>query len=128
MNFRLKTSKKTAQILKQLQDSTRLTPNILARYAVVLSLKETNRILPIVEDTNGGLEFNRNTLTGSYDYVFKVLIAHYEQREITDEEYFPDLFNAHLERGSMLLLNEYTYAGNYEKMLTNLLSQVPGVD
>lgn len=127
MNFKLKTSKATAEKLKQLQDSTRLTPNILARYAVVLSLKEKQPVTPNIKETTYGLEFNRNTLTGPYDYIFKVLIAQHEQREITDEEYFPGLFNAHLERGIILLTNEYTYAGNYEKFIINLISKIPEV-
>lgn len=126
MNFRLKTSKATAERLKALQDSTRLTPNILARYAVILSLKEQQPIIKNVKDVSG-TDFLRNVLTGSYDYIFKVLIAQHEKREITDEEYFPGLFNNHLERGCILLQNEYNYAGNYEKMITNLLSKVPEV-
>lgn len=127
MNFRLKTSKATAERLKQLQDTTRLTPNILARYAVILSLKEQQPILNTVKDVSG-LEFPRNVLTGPYDYLFKVLIAQHENRDITDEEYFPGLFNNHLERGCILLQNEYNYAGNFEKMITNLLFKVPEVE
>jgi DNA sulfur modification protein DndE len=127
MNFRLKTSKATAERLKSLQDSTRLTPNILARFAVILSLKEQQPILKKVKDVSG-IDFLRNVLTGPYDYIFKVLIAQQEKREITDEEYFPELFNNHLERGCILLLNEYNYAGNYEKMITNLLNKVPEVN
>jgi DNA sulfur modification protein DndE len=127
MNFRLKTSKATAERLKSLQDSTRLTPNIIARYAVILSLKEQQPILRTVKDVSG-TEFLRNVLTGPYDYLFKVLITQHENREITDEEYFPALFNNHLERGCILLQNEYNYAGNYEKMITNFLMKVPGVE
>jgi len=127
MNFRLNTSKATAERLKNLQATTRLTPNILARYAVILSLKEPQPILTTVKDKSG-LEIPRNVLTGPYDYLFKVLIAQHENREITDEEYFPGLFNNHLERGSILLQNEYNYAGNYEKMVINLLAKIPEVN
>ena len=123
MNFRLKTSKGTADRLKQLQGSTGLAPNILARIAVGLSLKDKNLTGDPVKDTNTGLEFNRNTLTGQYDYVFKALITQHAKRAVSDDEYFPDLFNAHLERGTRLLANEYLYAGNYEKLINHLLSQ-----
>lgn len=126
MNFRLRTSKKTAEKLKNLQDKTRMTPNILARFAVVLSLRNSEGILNYVRDTSG-IEFNRTTLTGSYDFLFKSLIAQHAQREITDEEFFPDLFNAHLERGISLLESEYEYAGNQEKMIINLMTKMPGV-
>lgn len=119
MNFRLKTSQYAAEKLKQLQSSTNITPNILARIAVSLSLKEPNPV-SLVENTNG-LELNRNTATGEYDYIYKTLIAQHAQREISDDEYFPDLFNAHLERGIRFLTNEYQYAGNYEKLIINLI-------
>ncbi|MBB5172440.1 DNA sulfur modification protein DndE [Texcoconibacillus texcoconensis] len=122
MNFRLKTTQYTAEKLKQLHTSTNLTPNILARLAVSLSLKEEHPVSTQEMDTNG-IEFNRNTLTGKYDYVFKALIAQHCQREISDDEYFPGLFNAHLERGIRYLANEYQYAGNSEKFLKYILSE-----
>jgi DNA sulfur modification protein DndE len=120
MNFRLKTSKYAEEKLKQLQSTTNITPNILARMAVSLSLREPSPVSN-EEINNNGIDFNRTTLTGEYDYVYKVLIAQHAQREITDDEYFPKLFNAHLERGIRLLSGEYQYAGNYEKLITNLI-------
>ena len=121
MNFRLRTSKKTSDILKSLQSSTNLTPNILARLAVSLSMKQTSQPEIEVKDTTG-LEFNRNTLTGEYDYVYKALITQHAQIEVKDEEYFPSLFNAHLERGIDVLNNEYKHAGNADRFLHNILS------
>jgi DNA sulfur modification protein DndE len=121
MNFRLTTSTYTEEKLKQLQGTTNITPNILARIAVSLSLKDPNPVSS--ENINGkGIDFNRTTLTGEYDYIYKVLIAQHAEREITDEEYFPGLFNAHLERGIRLLYSDYQYAGNYEKFITNLIN------
>jgi DNA sulfur modification protein DndE len=120
MNFRLRTSKMVEEKLKSLQASTNLTPNILSRLAVSLSLKDSS--LPELElpDYNG-LEFNRNTLTGEHDYVFKALITQHAQKELSDEDYFPSLFNAHLQRGISLLESEYKHAGNYEKFILNLI-------
>lgn len=122
MNFRLKTSKFTAERLKQLQSATNITPNILARLAVSLSLKEKSPVSKESLDTNG-VEINRHTLTGEYDEIYKALIAQNEQRPISDDEYFPTLFNYHLERGIRLLSNEYQYAGNYEKFVMNLIQK-----
>lgn len=120
MNFSLKTSKYVEEKLKQLQSATNITPNILARIAVSLSLKDPNPIAN-EEIKSDGLDFRRSTLTGEYDYIYKVLIAQHSQRDISDEEFFPGLFNAHLERGIRLLTSEYQYAGNYEKFITNLI-------
>lgn len=125
MNFRLKTSKSTADKLKQLNSSTGLTPNILARYAVCLSLRDPEPITKFVKDV-GGIEFNRNTLTGEYDFVFKALIAQHQNAPLTDDEFFPNLFNAHLERGTRKLELEYNYAGNSEKLILNIIHLAQG--
>lgn len=119
MNFRLKTSKNTGEILKTLQASTGLTWNVLSRIAVALSL-QIRTIPPLVEDKSG-VDIHRNAMTGEHDYIYKALIRQHSGRNVSDEEYFPDLFNAHLERGINLLENEYKHAGNYDKLLQTLL-------
>jgi DNA sulfur modification protein DndE len=123
MNFRLKTSKRSAEQLKRLQTSTNLTPNVLARLAVGLSLKSAPLNIEELPDTNG-IEFNRHTLTGDYDFAFKAMIAQNLGKEITDDDFFPKLFNLHMERGIQLLSNEYKYAGNGEKFIMNLINKV----
>lgn len=124
MNFTLKTSKYTKETLLQLQASTGITPNILIRYAVALSLKNENSeqtLEPISKDFNDGLVLNRNTVTGEFDYIFRAMITQAAGRELTDEEFFPGFFNAHLERGIRPLAAEYKSAGNPEKFIRALL-------
>ena len=124
MNFRLKTSKQTGEILKSLQNSTGLTWNILSRIAVSLSLNDATEP-PAVPDT-AGVEIHRNAMTGDQDYVYKALIRQHANRHVPDEEYFPELFNRHLERGIQILEGEYGLAGNYEKLLATLLKHKIG--
>ena len=119
MNFRLKTSKETGILLNELQSSTNLTWNILARIAISLSLKIT--ALPEPVNDKSGVDIHRNALTGENDYLFKAMIRQHANKNVPESEYFPDLFNAHLERGIRLLDSEYKHAGNYEKLLLNLL-------
>ncbi|KKK39213.1 DNA sulfur modification protein [Mesobacillus campisalis] len=119
MNFRLKTSKTTGEKLVSLQASTGLTWNILSRIAVSLSLRIPS--LPNLVENKSGVEIHRNAMTGEHDYIYKALIRQHSKRNLSDDEYFPDYFNAHLERGIELLDNEYKHAGNYEKLLQNLL-------
>ncbi|KQL33519.1 DNA sulfur modification protein [Bacillus sp. FJAT-25509] len=121
MIHRLKLSNNTSEILKELQSSTQLTPNILARLAVGASL--TNNSIPEIPNyrSNNGLEINRQTFTGEYDQIYKTLISQHAGKLLTDEEYFPTLFNAHLERGISIIQNEYKYAGNAEKFYENML-------
>jgi|SRR5690606_24070961 len=123
MNFRLRTTAKTATILKDLQNSTGLTPNYLARIAIALSLQDPTSP-KIVNGETAGLEFNRNTLTGEFDQHYKFLIMMHANKSISEEDYFPDLFNAHLERGARILDMEYKHAGNYDKLLNLFINMV----
>ncbi|MBA4603333.1 DNA sulfur modification protein DndE [Thermoactinomyces mirandus] len=120
MNYRLHTSKTAEEYLKQLHMVLNITPNIIARIAVALSLRDPTPI-ELSEPDRSGMEFNRSTLTGEYDYLFKCLIAQHLGKSISDEEYFPNLFNAHLERGIRILKNEYKMAGNSEKLFRTLI-------
>ena len=120
MNFRLKTSKETGEKLVSLQTTTGLTWNILSRIAVSLSLRIPS--LPELVENKSGVDIHRNAMTGEHDYIYKALIRQHAKRNMSDEDYFPDYFNAHLERGIVLLENEYKHAGNYDKLLQNLLT------
>lgn len=118
MNFRLKTSKQTGERIKSLQAATGLTWNIISRIAVGLSLRVPS--LPELVENSSGVEIHRNAMTGEHDYIYKALIRQHAKRNISDEEYFPNYFNAHLERGIEILENEYKHAGNYDRLLQNL--------
>lgn len=121
MNYRLRTSKTVGEELKQFESLLNISPNIIARIAVALSLRNPQPIEVSQESDHSGLEINRSTLTGEYDYLFKCLIAQHYGKSISDEEYFPLLFNAHLERGMQSLKSEYKMAGNSERFFRNLI-------
>jgi len=125
MQFRLRTSAKTANILKDLQARTKLTPNVLARLAISLSLLDPSSVDDLEADNQVGFEINRQTLTGSYDVVYKVLISQHAGRALTDDEYFPDHIKKHMDRGVLKLKNHYDYAGNTEKFLVSLATLDP---
>lgn len=120
MQFRLRTSGKTANILKELQNNTKLTPNILARLAISMSLLDPTPINATPFENTVGVEFNRHTLTGSHDSIYKIMISQHAGRYLPDEEYYPTYINRHLDRGAPKLKNEFDYAGNTEKFLIAL--------
>lgn len=122
MNFNIRTSKYVAESLKQLHSSTNITPNILIRYAVSMSLRNPEQVQVIAKEASDGLTLHRTTVTGDYDYVYFSLITQHAGRVITDEEYFPGLLNAHLERGIRLLNGEYKAASNSERFFRTLMS------
>ncbi len=125
MNIRLRTSKNTDIKLNELSKSLKLPSKAsIARIAIGLSLKEETDprtdLNHIIADSNG-FEFFRHTLTGNKDVLYKLMIVQHLGETITEDEYFPGLFNAHLERGINLLHAEYKMAGNRVKLIKYLL-------
>lgn len=126
MYYRLKTSAKANQILSDLKDKTGITPNILCRYAISLSLQQEEPLDMSVEHDNNGHELNRQVLTGRYDLLFKTLITQKENRPLSDEEYFPTYVKAHIERGVPLLEQEFNLSPSKDRFLVGLAQTAAG--
>ena len=100
MKTRVHTSLEAKNILTELESKTRLTPNIICRYGIILYLK-SNSTLNFNYDSNGQ-EFHRPILTGEYDVVFKELIKQQEDKYISDDDYLVKYLKAHLDRKSVV--------------------------
>ena len=91
------------QKVRTLKGRTGLTPNILCRFALALSLRD-----PGVPDPsaypNDGMEFNRYTLLGSHEVLMLALLR---QRCVEDglnpDEDLPEQLRAHINRGVTVL-------------------------
>lgn len=115
MKTRLYTSLEAKNILTDLESRTKLTPNIICRYGIILSIK-SGMTLKFNYDNNGQ-EFHRPILTGEYDIVFRELIKSIEQEYINDDDYFSKYLKAHLENGVRLLKNEIDLCGSFDSFL-----------
>ena len=112
MAFKLKSSKKTEEILTQIESSTNIPYATLIKLALALSLR-TGLLQKEDFNTNNLVrELNRQTITGDADALYKCLFEVCENRHMSDEEYFPKSVKAHLDRGAILLQNELRYSGN----------------
>ncbi|EGD45821.1 protein of unknown function DUF1832 [Ruminiclostridium papyrosolvens DSM 2782] len=118
--FRLKTSKKTEQIFKELESRTHLKPFTLVKHAIAWSVKEDTSVADFKSDSLG-LELNRQTITGDYDIYFKVLIEQVENRQINEDDYFPFFVKAHIDRGALILLDMYNHAGSLDRYIKQTL-------
>ena len=118
MIFKLRTSKETMGIFEQMSASIHLQPYALCKLAIALSVRQSPETLSFSND-NDGLELNRQTITGEYDDLFKMLIIQNLNKPLSDEEYFPKYLKAHIDRGAKLLLSEYKYSNTnfYEYLL-----------
>ena len=112
MPYKLKTSKKTEEILTQIESSTNIPYATLIKLALALSLRTGLLQKEDFNTNNLGRELNTQTITGDGDALYKCLFEVCENRHMSDEEYFPKSVKAHLDRGAILLQNELRYSGN----------------
>ncbi|MBU1215702.1 MAG: DndE family protein [Gammaproteobacteria bacterium] len=71
---RVHISLRATELLKQIKSKTGVTPNILCRMALVLSLEERHKANPEVTDINGA-EFNLPTLLGDASTLYEALLT-----------------------------------------------------
>lgn len=120
MIFKLKTSKETMSIFEEINSSVHLQPFALCKIALALSLRSEKQLSDDEFKTNNdGLELNRQTITGEYDELFKALVMSYQNKYLSDEEYFPKYLKAHIDRGATLLRAEFKYSNSnfYQHLL-----------
>lgn len=96
---RIRISKATTDLLKQVKAKTGITPNILARFALAKSIEDGgSRLTP---SDSAGSEFNIGTLLGDLELHYEALL---KQRHgpIEDAE-CAALIAGHIERGAQTL-------------------------
>ena len=121
MAFKLKTSRRAAEIFDRIEASENLPCYTLVKLAIAMSLGSEAPLSGEDFDTNAlGRELNRQTITGDADALYKCLMELYAQRHLTDEEFFPGYVKAHIDRGAVLLEQEQRYGGDFLVHLTAL--------
>lgn len=121
MAFKIKTSKKTEDIISRLELSHNLPCYTLVKLAMALSLRSKKPLEESDFKTNTlGRELNRQTITGDADIMYKCLMELYAQKHLSDEEFFPGHVKAHIDRGMILLEQEARYGDDLLIHLTEL--------
>lgn len=98
--------------LKMMKARTGLTPNILCRLALALSLDEPGLPRLVTNDEKSSREINRFTLLGEYDAAFVALTKvrlHSDQVHPSETD---EIFLAHIHRGLQLLPNRVRSIGD----------------
>lgn len=120
MTNKLHTSVQTQEIFNALGQSLGLQPFILSKLAIALSVRKGKISPDDYKTDNDGLELSRQTIFGDHDLLFKSLIINREDRAINEEEYFPGIVKAHLDRGARLLEDEKRYTKDFYNHLCRL--------
>ena len=96
---RIHTSQRCRGILANLKIKTGLTPNILSRFGICLSLKDPSVPNPEEFDENG-TEFLPLVLFGEHEKLFLALMIDRLHRDgLNPEKYLNIMLRAHLNRG-----------------------------
>lgn len=67
-----------------------------------------------------GLDYQRLTIFGQNEELYKLLMINQLGENITDEEFFPELTFFHIERGINLLYSDYLYINDKDKFFEKL--------
>ena len=102
---RIHTSQRCRGILANLKIKTGLTPNILSRFGICLSLKDPSIPNPEEFDENG-TEFLPLVLFGEHEKLFLALMIDRLHRDgLNPEKYLNIMLRAHLNRGVYSLVS-----------------------
>ena len=120
MANQLRVSRATQEIFTRVGGKNGLQPFAMAKLAIALSLRKGPLEEKDFQTDNEGQELNRQTIFGDHDLLFKSLIISRENRSINEEEYFPSVVKAHLDRGAKLLEDEKRYTKDFYNHLCRL--------
>ena len=120
MTNKLHTSLKTQEIFSSLGQSLSLQPFILSKLAIALSIRKGALAPSDYATDSNGLELSRQVIFGDHDLLFRSLIVQNEGRALREEDYFPDLVKAHLDRGAKLLEDEKRYTKDFYNHMCRL--------
>jgi DNA sulfur modification protein DndE len=99
---KVRLTKDASNRLRFLAGKTGLTPNLLCRFGLCLSLTEPT--VPNPKDfPEEDREFNRYTLLGEFDATYMALLKQRCHEDKVNRAQLPDMFRAHLNRGITLL-------------------------
>ena len=99
----IKISTRSQKILGDMKARTGITPNILARFAICMSLKDPSMPNPS-EFNKDGSELTLDVLFGVHQPVYQALMANRLKQDKLDLGiYLADMIRAHLNRGVIAL-------------------------
>lgn len=129
MNLRLKTSLDTESKLNELQTLLQISSKAaVMRLAIGLSLKiegdprkVDNVIIKYDIHKQNGADYNRFTIFGEDEVIYKILMKQHLKMDFDDEVFFPELTNAYIDRGIKELYADYKLTNNRIKYIQGLL-------
>ena len=129
MNLRLKTNIDTEAKLNELQSLLQVSSKAaVIRLANAFSLKMNgdpriidNKMTKYDVQNQNGADYIRYTIFGDDEFLYKLMMEQHLHTYLQDYEFFPELTNAHLNRGITELMAEFKLATSKEKLIVNIM-------
>jgi len=110
------TSTKSQALLGRLKAKTGLTPNLLARFAICLSIKENSIPNPSEYDKDGSV-LEPSVLFGEYEQIYHGLMRNRLKNDNLDESELTDMTRSHLNRGVITLNSRIDNLGDFYDLI-----------
>lgn len=128
MNTRITTSNDIENKIQELQNIMKLsTKAAVMRIAIGLSLRlkedPREKFQNDIND-NSGANYQRITITGDFDDIYKSLITNHFGQPLDDNQKYIELIKAHISRGVNILYEEYQLKGSSEKIIDTLFELI----
>lgn len=129
MNLRLKTQIEDEEKILELQSGLQVNSRAaIMRLAIAFSLRidtdpriTTDGIFKYNTINQNGNDYNRFTIFGSDEILYKSMMQQRLGKHIDDDSFFPELTYCHISRGLKELYADFKLAGNKEKFLKKIL-------
>jgi len=111
------TSSKSQALLGRLKARTDLTPNLLARFAICISIKENSIPNPSEYDKDGSI-LEPSVLFGEYEQIYLGLMRNRLKRDNLEESQLADMTRCHLNRGVISLNSRINDLGDFYELVS----------
>jgi len=123
MADKMNLSKETSSKLDHLSARLDLRRNIITRIAIGRSFSMESPVETEVSNDRGGYEFNRPTVMGSDEYIFRAIATNIQGYAISDDIFFNIVIRNHVERGIQSLHDEYNQINSPVQFIERLIGQ-----
>ena len=106
------TSTKSQALLGRMKAKTGLTPNLLARFAMCLSIRESSVPNPSEYDKEGST-LEPTVLFGEYEQIYLGLMKNRLKKDGLDESELNEMIRSHLNRGVIYLNSRIENLGDF---------------
>ena len=122
MADKLKISVETSAKLNHLSARLDLRRNIICRIAIGKSFSLNTPVENYVISDSGGYEFNKTTIMGSEEFIFKAIASNIQEYPLYEEIFFNVIIKNHIERGIVQLFEEYERINSPAEFMKKLLN------